>query len=139
MAGRGYIIEPNVQKIRTAVANAFRTDPKIEALREKVAEEDGVRRVLNGSGQQGAGTDLAAYLEYLGITSSAPNQAADTRASKTRIVIYNGAEDRLPNTIKLLEQVLGVKSSSPRTRRSRSTSSSRRPDRRPRLTAPPAP
>ena len=108
--GRGYVIVPNVQKIRTTVANAFRTDPKLEALREKVAEEDGVAWVLNGTGQQGQASDIAAYLEYLGITASAPNQQPDLRGlSGTRIVIYNGAEDRLPNTIKLLEQVLGVK------------------------------
>src|SRR5262249_42428675 len=46
--GRGYIITPNIQKIRLAVANAFKTDPKLEALREKVAEENGVVWVLNG-------------------------------------------------------------------------------------------
>jgi LCP family protein required for cell wall assembly len=108
---RGYIIEPSIQKIRTAVANAFRTDPRIEALRQKIATEDGVAQVLNGSGVIGEASDIAAYLEYLGVTASAPNQQADTTGlSKTRIVIYNGAEDRIPNTVKLLEQVFGVKS-----------------------------
>lgn len=108
--GRGYVIVPNVQKIRAAVANAFLTDPKVEALREKVAAEDGVAWVLNGSGRQGQASDLAAYLEYLGITASAPNQKPDLRGlTGTRIVVYNGAEARLPNTIKLLEQVFGVK------------------------------
>jgi LCP family protein required for cell wall assembly len=106
---RGYIIEPNLQKIRTAVANAFKSDPRIEALREKVAEEDGIAWVLNGSGIQGEASDIAAYLEYLGITASAPNQPADTTGlTKTRIVVYNGAEDRLPSTIALLKQVFGV-------------------------------
>ena len=67
--------------------------------------------VLNGSGQQGQASDIAAYLEYLGVTASAPNQAPDLRGlTNTRIVVYNAAENRLPNTIKLLEQVLGVKS-----------------------------
>jgi hypothetical protein len=106
---RGYIIEPNLQTIRTAVANAFKSDPRIEALREKVAEEDGIAWVLNGSGIQGEASDIAAYLEYLGITASAPNQPADTTGlTKTRIVVYNGAEDRLPSTIALLKQVFGV-------------------------------
>ena len=108
--GRGYVIVPNVQKIRNAVANAFRSDPKVEALREKVAEEDAVVQVLNGSGRQGQASDVAAYLEYVGLTASAPNQLPDVRGlNGTRIVVYNGAQDRLPSTIKLLQQVFGVK------------------------------
>ena len=138
--GRGYIIVPNVQKIRTTVANAFRTDPKLEALREKVAEENGVAWVLNGSGQDGQASDIAAYLEYMGITASAPNQAPDLRGlSGTRIVVYNGAEDRLPNTIKLLEQVFGVKSRTAADKTVRVDIIITTASRTPRLTPPPAP
>lgn len=139
-SGRGYVIVPNIQKIRTAVANAFRTDPRIEALREKVAEENGVAWVLNGTGQQGQADDLAAYLEYLGITASAPNQQPDLRGlTSTRIVVYNGAASRLPNTIKLLEQVLGVKSSTAIDRTIRVDLIVTTAGQTPRLTPPPAP
>ena len=48
--GRGYIITPNVQRIRTAVAGAFKVDPAAEALREKVSAENATVWVLNGSG-----------------------------------------------------------------------------------------
>ncbi len=108
--GRGYIIVPNVAKIRNAVANAFNTDPKTEALREKIGAENGTVWVLNGSGVQGQASDLAAFLEYQGMTASAPNQKADlTGLTGTRIQVYNGAEDRLPTTIQRLTQLLGVK------------------------------
>jgi LCP family protein required for cell wall assembly len=106
---RGYIIEPAIQKIRIAVANAFKVDPKIEALRQKVAEENGVAWVLNGSNNPTSASDLAAYLEYMGVTASAPNQAPTNAGSQTKIVAYNGAAAKLPATIQLLEQVLGVK------------------------------
>ena len=104
------MIIPDVQKIRIAVANAFKTDPKLEALREKVSEEHAVTWVLNGSGQQGQASDIAAYLEYQGMIASAPYQQPDLRGlTATRIVVYNGVESRLPNTIKLLKQVFGAK------------------------------
>ena len=106
--GRGYVIVPNVAKIRNAVAGAFRTDPKTEALREKIGSENGTVWVLNGSGIQGQASDLAAFLEYQGMTASAPNQKADlTGLTATRIQVYNGAEARLPATIKLLTNLLG--------------------------------
>ena len=106
----------------------------------KVAEENGVAWVLNGTGQLGQASDLAAYLEYLGVTASAPNQLPDLRGlTKTRIVVYNGAEDRLPNTIKLLEQVLGVKSTTAVDKTVRVDIIITTANQTPRLTPPPAP
>ena len=53
--------------------------------------------MLNGSGRQGQASDVAAYLEYLRLTASAPNQRPDLRGlTGTRIVVYNGAEANMP-------------------------------------------
>jgi len=65
--------------------------------------------VLNGSGEQGQAARIAGYLDWLGLTVSAPNQApVPPRLQGTRIVVYNGAEARLPETVKVLEEVFGV-------------------------------
>jgi LCP family protein required for cell wall assembly len=108
--GRGYIIVPNVAKIRAAVAGAFKVDPAAEALREKVSAENATVWVLNGSGADGQASKIAAYLEYQGVTASAPNQRPDLRGlTATRIVVYNGAEANIPQTIALLQGAFGVK------------------------------
>ncbi len=107
---RGYRIEPNLSRIRQTVDNAFKIDPKIEAQREQVASEDGVVWVVNGSGKVGQATSIAAYLEYLGLTASAPTKRPDRTFSQTTIKVYNGAESHLAATIALLENVFNVKS-----------------------------
>jgi LCP family protein required for cell wall assembly len=106
---RGYRIEPNVSRIRQTVANAFKIDPTLEAQREQVAGENGVIWVVNGSGKIGQATSVAAYLEYLGLTASAPTKRPDKTVARTRIVVYNGREAELPATIQLLENVFNVK------------------------------
>jgi LCP family protein required for cell wall assembly len=108
--GRGYIIIPNVAKIRAAVASAFTADPGAEATREKVGAENGVVWVVSGVGDPNEANTLADYLEYEGMSASAPDMKPDLKAlSGTRIVVYNSAEDRLPATIALLEQLFGKK------------------------------
>ena len=107
---RGYRIVPNITRIRQTVANAFKIDPKIEAQREQVASEDGAVWVVNGTGTVGQATSIAAYLEYLGLTASAPTKRPDRTFSQTTIKVYNGAESRLAATIALLENVFNVKS-----------------------------
>jgi hypothetical protein len=59
--------------------------------------------VLNGSGKAAHATNIASYLEFYGLTASAPNQRPDDVPATTRIVAYNGAETRLPVTIEFLE------------------------------------
>ena len=105
----GYFIEPNVTKIRRTVANAFKIDPKLEQQREQIGSENGVVWVVNGSGQVGQATDVAAYLEYLGLTASAPTKRPDHTVQQTTIKVYNGHETELPATIALLENVFNVK------------------------------
>jgi LCP family protein required for cell wall assembly len=99
---------PNVDLIRAAVANAFKVDPALEAVREALGDENGSIRIINGSGQDGQATDLAGYLEYYGLTASVPTTRPDSTQSATRIVVYNGAETRLAQTIAFLEQKLKV-------------------------------
>lgn len=104
-----YYIQPNIERIREAVRDAFVVDPELAALRERLAAEGARVWVLNGSGVEGQASRLAAYLEYLGMTASSPNQVPDDRGlAATRIVVYNGAETRLRRTIELLEETFGV-------------------------------
>ncbi len=105
----GFVIFPNVARIRAAVADAFKVDPELEARRERLAEEGALVWVLNGSGESGKASQLASYLGYLGVAASAPTQRPPQRPSTTQLVAYNGAETKAPDTIALLEQVLGVK------------------------------
>ncbi len=107
--GLGFVIFPDIAKIRAAVASAFKTDPAVEARREKLSEEDATVWVLNGSGSSGQASGIAAYLTYLGTTASAPNQAPSggTR-SATTVIAYNGAETDKPETAALLASTFGV-------------------------------
>ncbi|MEO8229907.1 MAG: LCP family protein [Chloroflexota bacterium] len=107
---RGSIVVPNVSAIRQAVATAFKkVDPKIQEQREAVAGENGFIWVINGSGKVGQASSIAAYLEYLGLTASAPTKRPDATVQQTRIRVYNGRESGLQATIVLLENVFDVK------------------------------
>jgi len=101
---------PNVNLIRAAVANAFKVDPALEDLRSSLGGEGASIWVLNGTGRQGQATLIAQYLEYYGLTASAPTKKPDQKGlAATRIVVYNGAETRLTQTIKYLESKFKVK------------------------------
>jgi LCP family protein required for cell wall assembly len=105
-----YFIDPNVARIRAAVRNAFTANPADEVLRQTLAQEGAGVWVLNGTADTGRGTRVAGYLDYQGLAASAPRQVpAGAIPANTRIVVYNGAEASLPNTIAYLEKVFGVK------------------------------
>jgi LCP family protein required for cell wall assembly len=104
-----YAYLPNATKIRAAVANAFKVDPKLEDTRNALADENASIWVLNGSHRDGEGNDVAAYLEYYGLTASAPKQAPANVPADTRIVVYNGAESSLTATIAFLESTFKTK------------------------------
>jgi LCP family protein required for cell wall assembly len=106
---RGYIIVPDVSRIRDAVVSAFSSDPQLEDQREAFAEEGASVWVLNGSGKQGQASDIAAYLGYYGLNASAPVQKPDVIPPATSIVVYNGREAELTETVTYLEQLFGVK------------------------------
>ena len=108
-AGLGFIIEPYIDRIRTAVRQAFVVDPALEARRQVLSDENASVWVLNGTNNAGQAGRLVAYLEYQGLTASAPTQRpAQSGQNATRIVVYNGAESHLPATIKLLQDVFKV-------------------------------
>ena len=58
--------------------------------------------VLNGSGQTGQAADIAAFLEYQGISASAPTQKPPKNTGGTKIVVYGEAKDDAAATIAYL-------------------------------------
>jgi LCP family protein required for cell wall assembly len=137
--GLGFVLEIDIPRIRAAVAEAFVVDPELEARRETLAAEAGTIWVLNGSGEEGQASRLSAYLDYQGFTVSAPNQRPEETGQSTRIVVYNGAEARLPDTIAELKRIFEVEVSTEDDPAIRVdiviTTGARTPD----LTPPPAP
>jgi LCP family protein required for cell wall assembly len=106
----GYWTIPNVDKIRQTVRNAFREEPADVERRERLAQEGATVWVLNGTDEARRGSRVAGYLEYQGLAASAPRQKPEGRVpADTRIVVYNGAEERLPETIAYLEALFDVK------------------------------
>jgi cell envelope-related function transcriptional attenuator common domain len=104
-----YFIDPNISKIRAAVLDAFTTDPADEATRQNLAGEGAGVWVLNGTSDGGRGTRLAGYLDYHGLAASAPRQKpAGAVPADTTVVVYNGAEATLPDTIAYLEKTFKV-------------------------------
>jgi len=97
-----------VSKVRAAVQAAFSANPPNEAQREAIAAEETSVWVLNGSGRTGQATNIAAYLEYRGVNASAPTQRPPKVPPATRIVVYNGAENTMPATVALLQQLFKV-------------------------------
>jgi LCP family protein required for cell wall assembly len=94
---------PDVTKIRRAVANAFKVDPALEDTRDALGQENASIWVLNAGGQQGQASDLVGYLGYYGLNASAPTSRPAGSVTGTRIVVYNGAEARLTDTINFLQ------------------------------------
>jgi len=105
---RGYVIIPNVARIRQAVQEAFVVNPNFQQAHDAIASEGAQIWVLNGSGQYGEASNVAGYLDYLGMAATAPGQRAPAGVTGTVIRVYNGAEDRIPLTIQALQQALGV-------------------------------
>ena len=106
---RGYIIQPQVERIRATVREAFQIDPNFAEARDALLAEGAEVWVLNGSGRQGEAGRLSEYLSYLGIAASAPNQDPDTPGLPTTTIrAYNGAESSLPLTAGALQLVFGV-------------------------------
>jgi LCP family protein required for cell wall assembly len=106
---RGYIIVPYVSKIRAAVKNAFSADPADEAERQKLAQEQAVVWVLNGTNDPGRGTAIADYLDFHGVAASSPRQKPPGAVpANTTIVAYNGALADMQDTVAYLEKTFGV-------------------------------
>ena len=97
----------NTPRVRRAVKDAFTADPLLIALRDRLSAEGAQVWVVNASGRSGLSASVADYLGYYGLEASAPNKTAPT-AAKTSVVVYNGAEATMPDTIAYLEDVLKV-------------------------------
>ena len=109
---RGYIITPDVAKIRAAVLQAFTAQPtKEEREADAIARESARIWVLNGTGRKGEAGVLAAALSRSGLDATAPTAVTPDQIGllKTRFIVYNGAEQRMPVTLALLEKLLGLK------------------------------
>ena len=106
---RGYIIEPYIGRIKSAVQEALSANPGDEAERQKLAVEGADLWVLNGTSDSQRGTNLAGFLDWRGITASAPRQKPSGAVpAQTKIVAYNGALEDNPDTVAYLEQTFGV-------------------------------
>ena len=108
---RGYIIVPDVAKIRAAVTEAFSAQPtKEEREADAIAREAARIWVLNGTGRKGEAGTLAAALGRVGLDASAPTTIVPDEIGllKTRFVVYNGAEQRAPVSLALLQRLLGI-------------------------------
>jgi LCP family protein required for cell wall assembly len=104
-----YFLQPKVSRIRAAVRDAFTTDPADEALRQDLAAEGAALWVLNGTSDAGRGTRLADYLDFHGLAASAPRQKPPGPVpADTTIVVYNGAEANMPDSIAYLQKTFGV-------------------------------
>ena len=105
---RGYIITPNVVRIRKAVKEAFSVSPELAAQRDRLGSEAAAVWVYNASGRTGLSSRAAEYLAYRGLEASAPNKRIADPLARTRIEAYNGAETAMPETVKYLEELYGA-------------------------------
>jgi LCP family protein required for cell wall assembly len=100
----GYWTLPYVDRIRDTVKQAFSANPADEERRERLAAEGATVWVLNGTGEANRGSHVAGYLERQGLAASAPRQKPEGKVpADTKIVVYNGAETELADTIAYLE------------------------------------
>jgi hypothetical protein len=107
------MIKPNVNAIKRAVSTIFTVDQAEQQQRDQVEAEGAVVNVLNGTTQPNTKTSQAAdYLASLGIDASVPpvnGGAADkTDYPTTVITAYNGAEQNMTTTAKVLADTFGV-------------------------------
>ncbi len=104
-----YFVNPDIAKIRAAVADAFTANPADEATRQTLAAEGAGVWVLNGTADAGRGMRVASYLDFHGVAASAPRQRpAGAVPANTTVVAYNGSETKFLATIAYLQATFGV-------------------------------
>jgi len=107
---RGYIIVPDVAKIRSAVIAAFAAEPTAEEVQAQSIEREAAQIwVLNGTGRPGEAGSFAAAIARTGLDAQAPSGVTPNELGllQTRLIVYNGAEARIPATLAALEKLLG--------------------------------
>lgn len=108
---RGYIIVPDIQKIRSAIVAAFAAEPTPDEVEEQSIEREAARIwVLNGTGRPGEAGAFAARLIRAGLEATAPSGITPPELGllKTRLTVYNGAALRVPVTLALIERLMGI-------------------------------
>lgn len=95
----------NLPRVQQAVRQAFSISPSIIAQQQALSAESAQVWVQDGKGGMGLAANNAAYLEYYGMAASALPQLAATTPAQTTITVYNGAETKLPTTIKFLQNL----------------------------------
>jgi LCP family protein required for cell wall assembly len=109
---RGYIIVPDVEKIRRAVLAAFAAEPTPDEVEEQSVEREAARIwVLNGTGRPGEAGAFAARLIQAGLEATAPSGITPPEIGllQTRLTVYNGAALRVPVTLALIERLMGIR------------------------------
>ncbi len=106
-SSRGYIITPNLSRIRRAVKEAFSVSADLLAQRDRLGEEEARVWVMDASGR-GLSAGNAEWLAYNGLDASAPNKRVANQIATTEIMVYNGAETTMPETVKFLEKLYGA-------------------------------
>lgn len=109
---RGYIIVPDVEKIRRAILAAFAAEPTPDEVEEQSVEREAARIwVLNGTGRPGEAGAFAARLIRAGLEATAPSGITPPEIGllQTRLTVYNGAALRVPVTLALIERLMGIR------------------------------
>jgi LCP family protein required for cell wall assembly len=109
---RGYIIVPDVEKIRRAILAAFAAEPTPDEVEEQSVESEAARIwVLNGTGRPGEAGAFAARLIQAGLEATAPTGITPPEIGllQTRLTVYNGAALRVPVTLALIERLMGIR------------------------------
>ena len=109
---RGYIIVPDVEKIRRAILAAFAAEPTPDEVEEQTVEREAARIwVLNGTGRPGEAGAFAARLIQAGLEATAPSGITPPEIGllQTRLTVYNGAALRVPVTLALIERLMGIR------------------------------
>ena len=107
-----YWLKPNVPAIQAAVQQAFSTAPSLLAERQALGAEGATVWVLNGSGTSGKASAVASYLADLGMNAQVPpidgGRAPGGVQADTTVIFYNGAETRMPETVRVLRALFHV-------------------------------
>ncbi len=98
----------NAPRVQQAAKQAFNLSPSILALQSSLGSEAAQVWVEDGKNGPGLAANNAAYLIYFGMDASAPTKLAPATPAHTTITVYNGAETKLPATIKYLQNLYNV-------------------------------
>ncbi len=109
---RGYILIPDIEKIRRAIAAAFAAEPTPDEVEERSIVREAARIwVLNGTGRPGEAGAFASRLIQAGLEATAPSGITPPEIGllTTRLIVYNGGALRVPVSLSLIERLMGIK------------------------------